>query len=76
MPCPAKTTGQSWRHTDGYQDRLEEIEKTDQEIVTPAKEVLSKFTDSFADAPRRRAQKNHAAKECNRNRGGERDVTP
>ncbi len=76
MSSPAKTAGRFWRHTDGHQDRLEEIKKTDQKIATPAKEALSKFTDSFADALRRRAQKKHAGKECNRNRGGERHVTP
>ena len=27
MPYPAKTTGRSWRHTGGHQDRLKEIEK-------------------------------------------------
>jgi len=41
-----------------------------------SKEALSKFTDSFADALRRRAPKKHAANECNRNRDGERHVTP
>jgi hypothetical protein len=46
------------------------------EIVTPAKEALSKLTDSFVGARRRRAQEKQAAKERNWDRGGERDVTP
>ena len=74
-PTLSKKTGRSGRQTDGPQDRLEEIKKTGQEIVRPAKEA-PKLTDSFTEALRRRVEEKKAAKERDRNRGGGRDFTP